>query len=63
MSKYFKMREAVDEFRYSYGVKEKTGATLKILGKSVFNVGVFTVTEAVPKIFQIMVENARDKAK
>ncbi|KOR32954.1 hypothetical protein TI05_03955 [Achromatium sp. WMS3] len=49
-SKYFKMRDALDDFNYSFGAKEKTGAALKILGKSIFNVGMFTVTEIIPRI-------------
>ncbi|MCG9057309.1 hypothetical protein LH442_15330 [Laribacter hongkongensis] len=47
-SKYFKMGEALDDVNYAYGTKDKAVASLKLIGKGLFNVGRFAVAEALP---------------
>lgn len=49
-SNYFSIGNAVDDLRYSNGAGEKAKSALKLFGKSLFNVGAFAVTEALPKV-------------
>ncbi len=51
-SKYFKIGEALDEVNHAYGDKEKTVASLKLLGKGIFNVGRFAVAEVLPSAME-----------
>ena len=43
--KYYKMGDALDELNYSYGAKDKTVSALKMVGKGLFNVGKFLITD------------------
>ncbi len=43
--KYYKLGDAVDEFNYSYGAKDKTVSALKMVGKGLFNVGKYLITD------------------
>lgn len=47
-SPYFKIGSAVDDVKYAFGAKETTLATLKLFGKSAFNIGRFAVAEVIP---------------
>jgi hypothetical protein len=48
---YFKISEAVDDVKSSYGAKDKTVSTLKLVGKGLFNSAKFVV-ESTPKVMQ-----------
>jgi len=48
---YFKMSEAVDDVKYSYGAKDKTVSALKLVGKGLFNSARFVV-ESAPKVIE-----------
>ena len=43
--KYYKLGDAYDEFNYSYGANDKTVSALKMVGKGLFNVGKFLITD------------------
>jgi hypothetical protein len=47
---YFKMSNALDDFNYSFGAKEKTVAGLKLFGKGIFNVARYATTEVLPEV-------------
>jgi hypothetical protein len=47
-SKYSSLSNDIDDFRHSSGVGSKSMAGAKVLAKSLFNVGVFAVTEVLP---------------
>lgn len=49
-SGYFDMSEAMDEFSYQFGVKDKAISGLKMFGKGLFNVARYTVAEALPAV-------------
>lgn len=49
--KYLGISQELDEIRYGHGNKAVSG--LKILGKGLWNMGVFAVTEAIPKAVEI----------
>lgn len=51
-SKYFKMGEALDDVNYAYGAKDTAVASLKLLGKGIFNVGRFAVAEVLPSFME-----------
>lgn len=51
-SKYASLADDIDEFRYSSGAGAKTLAGAKIFAKGFFNLGVFAITEAIPKIVE-----------
>ncbi|MFZ5699638.1 MAG: hypothetical protein ACOY9J_13170 [Pseudomonadota bacterium] len=59
-SKYFSLSEAADDIGNSYGVAETTGATLKLLGKTVLNLGIFAVTD-LPKAMIETAERQKNK--
>lgn len=56
-SGYFKMSNALDDFNYSFGAKEKAAAGLKLFGKGLFNVARYTVTEVLPEVAIKSAEN------
>lgn len=49
-NKYLNLSDDWSELVDGYGAKEKSVAGLKLLGKSVFNVGKFAFTELLPKV-------------
>lgn len=51
-SKYFKMGEALDDVSFAYGAKDTAVASLKLLGKGLFNVGRFAVAEVLPSAME-----------
>lgn len=63
--KYYQLGDAVDEFNNSYGAKEKTVSALKVLGKGLFNVGKFLVTDGKDELekYNQKTREKLDKAK
>lgn len=65
-SYYFKLGDAVDDFSYASGMKEKTSAIAKLVGKTMFNTTLFTgklgldVVKALP---DILAEKVKEQAK
>jgi hypothetical protein len=53
-SDYFNMSEALDELRFSFGAGETAKSGLKLLGKGLFNVARFGVTEVLPGMTEKM---------
>lgn len=49
-SKYFKIGEAIDDVKYADGVKDMSIASIKALGKGIFNIGRFAVAEVIPSV-------------
>ena len=66
-SRYFSISESVDEFKDSFGLKEKSVAGLKIVGKGLFNVGKFTFIEILPAVAEKtankMLQNGEDSLR
>lgn len=60
--KYLSLSDNIDEFRYSDGAVDKSLAGLKIVGKSLFNVGKFAFSEVLPKAMDHM-EKESEKYK
>lgn len=56
-SPYFKIGDAFDEILISTNTKEKAFSTIKLIGKSVYNVGRFAVAEVLPAAVE---SNARN---
>lgn len=54
-SKYLNMSNEISDFK-SGNAKEKSVATLKMLGKGLFNTSKFLVTEALPKATEMVVK-------
>lgn len=46
--KYYSLSNDMDDLRFGLGAKDKTIAGAKIFGKSIFNVGKFVFTSAIP---------------
>ncbi|KVE75810.1 hypothetical protein WI98_11930 [Burkholderia vietnamiensis] len=61
--KYLSLSEDWSELVDGYGAKERSVAGLKILGKSIFNIGKFAFTEALPKIAEQTARMAEEAAK
>lgn len=57
--KYLSLSEDWSDLVDGYGAKERSIAGLKLLGKSIFNVGKFTFTEALPKIAEEAAKNKK----
>ncbi|WP_143189342.1 hypothetical protein [Paraburkholderia lycopersici] len=60
---YLSLSEDWSELVDGYGAKERSIAGLKLLGKSIFNVGKFTFTEALPKMAERAAQMAEEAAK
>ena len=54
--KYFSFGEAIDDIKQANGAGKTTIASVKLVGKSIFNIGRFTVSEILPA----MVDSAAD---
>lgn len=50
--KYYGFKEAIDEVKDAYGFSETAVASAKLVGKSLFNIGRFTVTELAPTFLE-----------
>jgi hypothetical protein len=61
--KYANLSEDWGELVNGYGAKGRSWAGVKLLSKSIFNVGVFAVTEALPKFTEQMQKAAEDAKK
>ncbi|MBR7901172.1 MULTISPECIES: hypothetical protein [Burkholderia cepacia complex] len=61
--KYLSLSEDWSELMDGYSAKERSIAGLKLLGKSIFNVGKFTLTEALPKMAEKTAKMAEEAAK
>jgi hypothetical protein len=61
--KYLSLSEDWSELVDGYGAKERSIAGLKLLGKSIFNVGKFTLTEALPRMAEQTAKMAEEAAK
>lgn len=49
---YYSPKEAIDDLRYADGAGEKAVAGVKLIGKSLFNIGKFGVKELLPGILE-----------
>ncbi|MFL9865855.1 hypothetical protein PQR67_16895 [Paraburkholderia fungorum] len=61
--KYLSLSEDWSELVDGYGAKERSIAGLKLFGKSIFNVGKFAITEALPKMAEQTAKMAEEAAK
>lgn len=48
--KYYSFGEAIDDIKQANGAGETTVASVKLVGKSLFNIGRFTFAEVLPAI-------------
>lgn len=61
--KYLSLSDDIDDFKNGYDGMEKAKAGFKILGKSIFNIGKFTVTEALPEMARRVEEEKSKRNK
>ncbi|MEK6368028.1 MAG: hypothetical protein V4803_16685 [Burkholderia gladioli] len=61
--KYLSLSEDWSGLVHGYGAKERSVAGLKLLGKSIFNVGRYAFTEALPKMAEHTAKMAEEAAK
>lgn len=61
--KYLSLSDDIEDFKNGYDGMEKAKAGFKILGKSIFNIGKYTVTEALPEMARRVEEENSKRGK
>lgn len=61
--KYFSFGEAIDEIKQADGAGETAVASVKLIGKSLFNIGRFTVAEVIPGMMEQTAKQAEKSMK